>query len=524
MKNISDTLLVSFNLALSQIVNLDEVNQMMKTNVWLQIYWQDYQLGWNPDDYGGIGSIRVPPDMVWVPDLVLYNNADGIFEPSYRSNVVIYSSSDLNWIPPAIYQSSCMIDVQYFPFDEQVCEMKFGSWTYRGGELKYQFYLNFDKADLASYLKSGAWDVVDCPGEIVRVVDEENGDDHLIISFKFVLRRKALFYIVNLIFPCLLISFLTHFTFLLPADAGEKMTLCISVLLALVFFQLMVSAILPPSLKSPLLANFLVFTFILDLIAIFVTVFIINMSHRSSRNNTMPHWVRVVFLRELPKYLLMKRPDNDERWQGKDDSSSSSSSPSLASDVEKEEDRHELLDLSEVPNTRSTYPTLNSTCSSHIPAKSPVSMASSRGPGSGTYVLDDIEHVLDDVGGVNKPARRRQLPTLPHELTSTLAPQRPPRPPVPVYLAPEGMQEAVDGIKSMCDSLNDDDDYSDVVDDWKFVARVIDRVMLIIFGTVNMVGMAAILLGSPHVLDSIDQDAIIEDMLNYMEHVKTSAG
>ena len=35
----------------------------------------------------------------------------------------------------AIYHSSCEMDVEYFPFDEQTCVMKFGSWTYDGSKV-----------------------------------------------------------------------------------------------------------------------------------------------------------------------------------------------------------------------------------------------------------------------------------------------------------------------------------------------------------------------------------------------------
>jgi len=77
--------------------------------------------------------------------------------------------------------------------------------------------------------------------------------------------HKTLFYTVNLIIPCVLISFLSVCVFYLPADAGEKMTMCISILLALVVFLLLVSKILPPtSINVPLIAKYLLFTSRLD--------------------------------------------------------------------------------------------------------------------------------------------------------------------------------------------------------------------------------------------------------------------
>ena len=249
---------------------------------------------------------------------------------TYKSNCVLYKGGDVTWVPPAIYQSSCSIDVLYFPFDEQVCDMKFGSWTHKGKSLTYNFYENMNKLDLTDYLKSGSWDIIDCPGKILNIKDEITNEYKEQIIFSFVLRRKTLFYTVNLIIPCVLISFVSVCVFALPAEAGEKITLCISILLALVVFLLLVSKILPPSLTIPLIAKYLLFTFIMNLIAIGSTVVVLNRNYRTPRTHQMPRWVRVIFLRELPKYLFMKRPDHDERWEG----SAASPPPSMLSTPE----------------------------------------------------------------------------------------------------------------------------------------------------------------------------------------------
>ena len=54
-------------------------------------------MAWNPTNYGNIKEIRVSPDKVWLPDIVLFNNADGNYEVSFMCNVVINHRGDMLW-------------------------------------------------------------------------------------------------------------------------------------------------------------------------------------------------------------------------------------------------------------------------------------------------------------------------------------------------------------------------------------------------------------------------------------------
>ncbi len=156
-----------------------------------------------------------------------YNfSADGNYEVRYKSNVLIYPNGEVLWVPPAIYQSSCTIDVTYFPFDQQTCIMKFGSWTFNGDQVSLALYNNKNFVDLSDYWKSGTWDIIEVPAYL-NVYSEGNQPTETDITFYIIIRRKTLFYTVNLILPTVLISFLCVLVFYLPAEAGEKVWFCL---------------------------------------------------------------------------------------------------------------------------------------------------------------------------------------------------------------------------------------------------------------------------------------------------------
>lgn len=217
------------------------------------------------------------------------------------------------------------MDITYFPFDYQNCSMKFGSWTY--DKAKIDLVLIGSKVNLKDFWESGEWEIIDAPGykhDIKYNCCEEIYPD---ITYSFYIRRLPLFYTINLIIPCLLISFLTVLVFYLPSDCGEKVTLCISVLLSLTVFLLVITETIPStSLVIPLIGEYLLFTMIFVTLSIVITVFVLNVHYRTPMTHTMPSWVRTVFLRALPRIMLMRRPLDLSESSGKGGLESGSSS------------------------------------------------------------------------------------------------------------------------------------------------------------------------------------------------------
>ena len=66
-------------------------------------------------------------------DFVLIDSADAQYSTSMiNTNVIVSNAGEVVWLSHGIFRSSCDIDVEFFPFDLQSCQMKWASWTYDG--------------------------------------------------------------------------------------------------------------------------------------------------------------------------------------------------------------------------------------------------------------------------------------------------------------------------------------------------------------------------------------------------------
>ncbi|KAM8835981.1 acetylcholine receptor subunit epsilon isoform 3-T3 [Synchiropus picturatus] len=329
-----DKVQVQIKMTLTNLISLNEKEETLTTNVWIEIVsimsllntvvmvmsffstqqWVDFRLSWNTTQYYGITIIRVPCKTVWLPDIVLENNIDGKFDVAYYANVLIQSTGEMYWLPPAIYRSTCSIEITYFPFDYQNCTLAFRSQTYSANEVDLILAIDEGRKiewvdiDPEAFTENGEWAIVHRPAR--KVINPRYSPDDLEyqeIVFNIIIQRKPLFYIINIILPCSLISSLVVLAYFLPAQAGgQKLTVSISVLLAQTVFLFLIAQKIPEtSLSVPLIGKYIIFVMCVTTLIATNQIVVLNFSLRSPSTHTMSNSVKRLFLEMVPRFLGM---------------------------------------------------------------------------------------------------------------------------------------------------------------------------------------------------------------------------
>ncbi len=148
------------------------------------------------------------------------------------------------WAPPVKYHSTCKLDVSFFPFDDQICALRFGSWIYDGRQVctariqvlfgccwKSIFATSSTFSSQSSFLLRASLqvDVTNRSDKITIDKDSftENGEWQIVstaverhvnkypccpnttfpdLTFYLHLRRRTLYYQYNIIIPCVMLS------------------------------------------------------------------------------------------------------------------------------------------------------------------------------------------------------------------------------------------------------------------------------------------------------------------------------
>ncbi|CAF3382150.1 unnamed protein product [Rotaria sp. Silwood1] len=292
VRNASLPVPVKLGLTLTQIFDMIEKNQILITNVWLDQEWFDEFLQWNPDDFNGIRRLNLPSKLIWLPDIVLYNNADEFSNSNIMQvNAMLIHNGSVFWPIPTRFKSTCQIDVTYFPYDEQECKLKFGSWTYNGYQVSIE-ERNY-AIELSSYVPNGEWDLLDTSYQVNIVRYPCCPEPFPDITFYVRIRRRILYYLYSVVFPCVMLSILTLLVFCLPPESGEKIALGITVLLAFSVFMLAIAENMPETSEYiPLISLYLTAVMAMTSVSVMMTVFVLNLHYRGPKKNEIPFWLQ----------------------------------------------------------------------------------------------------------------------------------------------------------------------------------------------------------------------------------------
>ncbi|XP_067038979.1 neuronal acetylcholine receptor subunit alpha-2-like isoform X3 [Acropora muricata] len=295
---------VKFGIAYTQVVDLIEKDQVLVSNIWVRMKWYNHLLRWNESDYGGIKTINVNPGKIWLPDIVLHNNAEETLPSGtlyvFKNRVILTSDGECTWYAPTILRSGCNIDITYFPFDDQLCELKFGSWTYNG--LEVNVVQMSDRADLKQYMTSSEFELISAKAQRNVITYSCCPEPYPDITFYIQIRRIPFFFLFNIIIPCMVVTSFSVLTFAFPPECGERVTLVIESFLAMSVVIFNVADDIPvTSISTPLIVKILLAAMIQIGFSLIANCVSLNMY----RKTEMPQWVRVFFLHYLARMLCM---------------------------------------------------------------------------------------------------------------------------------------------------------------------------------------------------------------------------
>ncbi|XP_066270260.1 neuronal acetylcholine receptor subunit alpha-7-like [Branchiostoma lanceolatum] len=291
VKNSSAPVRVTMNVALAQLLDVNDRDQQITGIMWMRLYWTDEYLVWNPDDYRGLAAVRMQGSSIWRPDIVLYN---GILQKGFAelpdTKVTITSNGSVFYLYPFTFKASCKISVVGFPYDTQRCPFKFGSWTFDAFAI--DVINKSSEGDLDGYRKSGEWDVVNFVAERNVVSYSSSDAPYADVTFTLVIERQPLFYIYHIFAPCIVILLISLLSFNIPPDSGEKLSLSLTMLLSLIVFMHMVIESLPATSNYiPLIGRF--FGVIIVVVAMSTILSILTIALNFTNMNTNPpYWLK----------------------------------------------------------------------------------------------------------------------------------------------------------------------------------------------------------------------------------------
>ena len=126
---------VSVNFSLIAITEFDEVGGAIELIGFLTVQWTNELLTWSTGTYS-LTSLLLPQDYLWRPSLIVSNSVESLAELGHSSYLIrIDNGGNHEWTVGIVTKTACSVDVTYYPFDKQSCDIVFNPWGYSDSQV-----------------------------------------------------------------------------------------------------------------------------------------------------------------------------------------------------------------------------------------------------------------------------------------------------------------------------------------------------------------------------------------------------
>ncbi|XP_029312693.1 5-hydroxytryptamine receptor 3A-like [Cottoperca gobio] len=277
---------VKLDILLYAILAVIEKTQTFIPFVWATVMWNNERIKWDPTQFCGITHISVPTEMLWKPDLFIYEMIQKDDSPLNPYMLVSYegevsSEQDIRVV------STCRMDVHKFPFDTQRCNITIGSAVHTVNEMRLSPFSNSSRATqfTREVIKSqGEWEFLQLCVTSNNFTYGNRQWEQLI--YTFTMKRRPLLHVINFLLPILFFLTLDIASFFIADHRGEKLGFKVTVLLAISVLLLILNDILPSmSNKTPLIATYCIVIFALMLLSLLETILVTYLMEKDSASS-----------------------------------------------------------------------------------------------------------------------------------------------------------------------------------------------------------------------------------------------
>ncbi|XP_060585218.1 acetylcholine receptor subunit alpha-like 1 isoform X3 [Ruditapes philippinarum] len=307
LPQINDSIPVSLSIGirLIDLVDLFEHEEIMETSVYIEQLWTDFRLSWDPSRYNRIHVINVPVKELWQPDISLFNNAEVQLE-TMDTLAIVFNNGQVFYSPKARIRTRCTMDMMKFPYDEQTCSIKFGSYTYDGYKINLTMYHENISFDLSEYSESKEWQLTASPATVITKTYACCPEPYQHIQFNLSLKRKTVYYTHVFVLPAVIIAILVPFHFLLPPDCRERLTIGSTLILGIIILIAMIQNFLPEAHPTlPYLVQYYCLTMVWIAVSMILSIWAVTTQSRGPRKRKVPVIVRQLFLKTLKKLVCV---------------------------------------------------------------------------------------------------------------------------------------------------------------------------------------------------------------------------